>query len=131
MLASGAWDDSVRLWRVSDGVQMQRLIGHSGRVFDVAFAPDGAALASAGADGQVLVWEPRTGRVSQRHTVGAWSVEQCNLAEWWRELASCRVRWFSYLAYTVDFSPDGRWLIYGDDRHVLFQPRAAPLPLAW
>ena len=35
--------------------------GHAGPVRSVAYAPDGAALASGGEDGAVRIWDARTG----------------------------------------------------------------------
>jgi WD40 repeat protein/Flp pilus assembly protein TadD len=44
------------------------LVGHKGAVHAVAFAPDGKAVATAGADGTVRVWDPATGRQIQKLT---------------------------------------------------------------
>jgi WD40 repeat protein len=60
LLASGADDHTVRLWRTADGALLQVLQGHSGGVSAVTFTPDGRALASAGWDGEVIMWTVRS-----------------------------------------------------------------------
>jgi hypothetical protein len=37
-------------------------VGHGGRVWSIAFAPDGETLASASLDGTIRLWDVRTGR---------------------------------------------------------------------
>jgi len=62
MLASGSWDNSIRLWDPRTHRQLTRpLVGHTGRVADVAFSPDGRLLASASWDNTVRLWDPITG----------------------------------------------------------------------
>ena len=41
--------------------------GHNGQVTAISWSPNGALLASAGADGQVLIWDTRTQKVLQSH----------------------------------------------------------------
>ncbi len=60
-LATGGYDRSVRLWRVSDGGLVWSNSVHNGAVFDLAFDPTGAVLASASADQTVKLWRVRDG----------------------------------------------------------------------
>ena len=57
ILASGGWDDTVRLWDVAAGTFHHILEGQR-VVNSVAFSPDGQTLASGGDDGTVRVWHP-------------------------------------------------------------------------
>jgi WD40 repeat protein len=62
VLASGGWDDTVRLWNVQTGKELRRIDAHKAMVGRVAFSPDGKILASRGGlDGTVRLWDPVTG----------------------------------------------------------------------
>ncbi|MFH0883816.1 MAG: hypothetical protein V2A56_12575, partial [bacterium] len=55
-LASGSYDNTIKLWRVSDGSLIRTLRGHSSFVLSVAFSPDGTTLASGSQDKTIKLW---------------------------------------------------------------------------
>jgi WD40 repeat protein len=55
-LATGSFDNTVRLWDASSGVQRLVLRGHEFVVGRLAFSPDGSKLASGAGDGTARVW---------------------------------------------------------------------------
>jgi len=55
-LASSSWDNTVRLWRLSDGTCTAVLKGHTDSVLALAYTPDGATLASGSVDNTVRLW---------------------------------------------------------------------------
>ncbi|MDE0672320.1 MAG: hypothetical protein OXH72_11310 [Caldilineaceae bacterium] len=62
ILASGGWDDTIRLWDVAAGTLYHILEGQR-VVNSVVFSPDGQTLASGGDDGTVRVWYPTKSRI--------------------------------------------------------------------
>ncbi|HWC77110.1 MAG TPA: CHAT domain-containing protein, partial [Blastocatellia bacterium] len=57
-------DNTVRVWRVTDGKLLRTFTGHGHTVFSVAFSPDGQLLASGSADKTVRVWRLGKGKRS-------------------------------------------------------------------
>jgi WD40 repeat protein len=58
ILASGSWDDTIRLWDVNTGRPIgQPLTGHTSSVESVAFSPDGKTLASGSGDHTIRLWD--------------------------------------------------------------------------
>ncbi|MDA1050429.1 MAG: protein kinase [Planctomycetota bacterium] len=55
VLAMGRHND-VQLWRVSDGAELDALVGHLGPPNCAAFSPNGRTLATGGSDGKLKLW---------------------------------------------------------------------------
>ena len=55
-LASGSYDNTIRLWDVATGAETARLEGHSGRVAALCLLPDGR-LASGSWDNTIRLWD--------------------------------------------------------------------------
>jgi mono/diheme cytochrome c family protein len=61
-LATGSYDQKIKLWDVTTGAELKTLKGHNGGVFGLSFRPDGKVLASASADRTVKLWDVATGQ---------------------------------------------------------------------
>ena len=68
ILASGSWDNTIKLWDVNTGKEIRTLTGHANWVNSVAFSPDGKFLASGSADCTIKLWQVQTGIEIQTFT---------------------------------------------------------------
>ncbi len=59
-LAVGAYDGTVRLWRLADGAE-QTWRAHTTYTLSLAASPDGRTLATSGEEGLVKLWDVATG----------------------------------------------------------------------
>lgn len=94
LVASGSLDDTIKLWRVSDGQLVRTLTGHS--VSSVAFSPDGQLLASGSVDRTVRLWRVSDGQLRQVYD---------------QETGSVFVLVGGVLS--IQFSPSGEFFAYG------------------
>jgi WD40 repeat protein len=94
-LASGSFDNTIKLWDTTTGTHRQTLEGHSGLVYSVAFSPDGLTLASGSHDNTIKLWDITTG--THRQTLAGHSGP----------------------VYSVAFSPDGLTLSSGSHDHTI------------
>ena len=67
-LASGSWDQTVRLWDVDTEQLLHTFRDHTDTVNSVAFSLDGQTLASGSWDGTIRLWNPRTGQLKRTLT---------------------------------------------------------------
>lgn len=89
ILATGSYDQKIKLWNAETGEEIKTLSGHNGAIYGLAFRPDGKILASASGDRTVKLWDVASGE--RRDT----------LSQSHKEL------------YAVAFSPDGKRLVAG------------------
>jgi hypothetical protein len=75
---------AIRLWELPSCKQIGRLDGHHGRVFSLAFAPDGKTLASGSWDTSVLIWDVTPYRRKSEQV----RLDPEKLTALWQDLAS-------------------------------------------
>ena len=62
ILASGGFDDSLRLWDVRQGKMFQEIAAHGDPVTSVDFSEDGTTLLTGSFDGLMRLWDVESGR---------------------------------------------------------------------
>ncbi|KAK9455164.1 WD40-repeat-containing domain protein [Dipodascopsis uninucleata] len=117
-LATAGGDNNVRIWKVElsesgsfpSVTYLSTLSKHTQAVNVVRFDFKGEILASAGDDGNVILWTMADGD-DRKHTFGEDQEESANDKETWRIKFLCR----SSMAeiYDLAWSPDSQYLIAG------------------
>ena len=129
----------MRLWDTNTGEPITTLIGHTDRIYTVAFSPDGSTLASGSRDDTVRLWDTNTGELKATLIGHAFGVRSVTFSPDGRIVVSGgednTVRlWDAATGYSIDtltghtdwvtsvaFSPDGTTLTTGSqDGTILF-----------
>lgn len=111
-LATAGGDNNIRLWTLErDGEEakvsfLATLVRHTQTVNVVRFCPKGEMLASAGDDGNVLLWVPSD------MPAAALGEDHAEDKETWRIKHMCRTSTGAEI-YDLAWSPDGRYFITG------------------
>ncbi|PIE33287.1 hypothetical protein CSA56_12525 [candidate division KSB3 bacterium] len=61
LLATGSYDGTIKLWKITDGTLILTLHAHSDIIRHVCFSPDGSLLASTGDDARIRLWNVEDG----------------------------------------------------------------------
>ncbi len=56
-LATGSWDETVRLWDLESGLEKACLNWKIGKITTLAYSPDGTRLAAGSLSGSILIWD--------------------------------------------------------------------------
>ena len=94
LLASGSFDNAIRLWDVANRRNIATFAGHRSWIWSVSLSPDGALLASGSSDGTIKLWD-----VASRRNIATLTGSSSALAA----------------VLSVAFSPDGTMLVSGSD----------------
>ncbi len=136
LVASPATNNSIKLWHLKNTSAPQAVFnGHTDVVKSIAFSPNGELLASAGLDGEVILWDIASATKISAFKVAAlaiaispdghilatagyhlrlWDIRNPKKITKIRTLPHDESTADHTWIWTVDFSPDGKWLAYGD-----------------
>ncbi len=64
-VASGSWDQTVKIWHAASGKEIRTLSGHTKMVWSVALSADGRTVVSGSHDGTLKIWDVETGKELQ------------------------------------------------------------------
>ncbi|RKU19334.1 hypothetical protein C6503_07710 [Candidatus Poribacteria bacterium] len=132
-IVAGTDGNTIKLWHLANTEAPQAILsGHVGTVKSIAFSPTGELLASADLHKQIILWSVPSGTKINSFEATAMAVAISPnghyLATAYRQLKLWDIRDPKKIVefqtfphdeteklWTVDFSPDGKWLACGDE----------------
>lgn len=136
VLATGSYDNKVRLWDVTTGELIKTFEGHNGFITNLVFSSDDALLASASTDDSVIIWHIATASYKQlsKHEGDVWGLsfspddsmllsggEDNKINIWNTESGQfiTSLEQHTGAVLTLAFSNNGKWLASGGDDYVI------------
>jgi len=132
-IASGSYDDTIKLWDAETGEELGTLKGHTNWVNSISFSHDGRRIVSGSEDNNVKLWDAETGeelRTLKGHTNWVNSVSfsydgrrivsgsEDNTVRLWDADSGEEIRTLkghTDRVTSVSFSPDGQRIASGSD----------------
>ena len=133
LVAGADADNTVKLWNLTNTKAPQAILSdHTGQVKSITFSPNGKLLVSVGFFGQVILWEVSSGTKINSFKTHAATLAISRDGNYLATVGRRSKIWDirnpkgivevqtlphdeSVLIWTVDFSPDGKWLACGDE----------------
>lgn len=136
-LATAGLDTTARVWEVNSYIKVSHT-NHAGIIISLAFSPDGQYLATAN---QNLLFSPdglNLTTAKERHLLGAdgrciaYSDESPTI-EVWKADTGRKITCISYEdgVHSVNFSPDGEYLVTVTGGKILSLPRPFSMAILW
>jgi WD40 repeat protein len=137
-VASGSFDNTVKLWETETGRELRSLQGHTGAVKALDCSPDGTSVASGGNDRSLRLWDVRSGNATHSFSPNVGTIEAVTFTPDGAKLAvagsdgvvvlvdastgqeAVRLLGHSASVGSLRFSPDGQWLASGGSDGSLF-----------
>ena len=133
-VVAGTDGNTIKLWNLANTSEPQAILsGHDGTVTSIAFSSTGELLASAGSLNRIILWDVPSGTKINSFTANAMAIAMApdadSLATAYRQLKLWDIRNPKDVVeiqtlphdeteklWTVDFSPDGKWIACGDEK---------------
>jgi hypothetical protein len=126
-LATGSYDQQIKLWNTATGAEVRTLRGHNGAVYALAFRPDGKLLASVSADRTLKLWDVATG---QRRDTLSQSQKELHTVAWSPDGKQVAAAGVDNRIRVWDVSPDAKETT-NPLRIARFAHESAILKIAW